>query len=482
MHIEYKPPGSTIPFLQSNKFVSLIIGPVGSTKTTSGLMKIAHEAKKMAPCRDGIRRSRCAVVRNTRQMLWDTTIPDFLKWYPDGEAGLLMKTESKFLLRFDDVECEVLFRGLDDANDVRRLLSLQLSFGVMDEFREIHPDIYEALASRLGRYPDKVLVPPREEWGLDYKGNPIGGCVRDDGSQAKQLWGMTNPPDLDSFWEQIITDPPNNVHITMQPSGVSDEADWIALLDSGYYENLMELHAHDQAWIDVYVHAKFGKSLAGEPVFPQFDHTFHVAKGPLTPIVSAAYPLIVGLDFGLTPACTVNQMDARGRFLTFAESSAIGMGIQRFCRENLKPLLMSKFPGFPVIVIGDPAGVVRSQTDERTAFDILKAEGFNAIPAKTNVIEARLAAVETQLSGQIDGGPRHLVDPSCKQLIHAYRTGYRYKKKTSGELEPKPDKNYASHIMDAHEYACLHVDAGFGSPLKQQGRREISQSRMRSWT
>jgi hypothetical protein len=75
-----------------------------------------------------------AVIRNTRQMLWDTTIPDFIKWYPDGEAGILEKTNSKFQLKFDDVECEVLFRGLDDANDVRRLLSLQLTFGVMDEF------------------------------------------------------------------------------------------------------------------------------------------------------------------------------------------------------------------------------------------------------------------------------------------------------------------------------------------------------------
>jgi hypothetical protein len=51
----------------------------------------------MAPCRDGIRRSRCVVVRNTRQMLWDTTIPDFLKWFPNGDAGILYKTDSKFL-------------------------------------------------------------------------------------------------------------------------------------------------------------------------------------------------------------------------------------------------------------------------------------------------------------------------------------------------------------------------------------------------
>ena len=76
-------------------------------------------------------------IRNTREQLRDTSIPDFLSWFPDGVAGSYSKTENTFRLRFDDVECEVLFRGLDDAKDVRRLLSLQVSFAVMDEFREI---------------------------------------------------------------------------------------------------------------------------------------------------------------------------------------------------------------------------------------------------------------------------------------------------------------------------------------------------------
>ena len=105
---------SIVPFLSSDKFANFIVGPVGSTKTTASLIKIGYEAKRIKASPDGIRRSRCAVIRNTRQMLWDTTIPDFLKWFPDGEAGLLEKTNSKFLLKFDDVECEILFRGLDD--------------------------------------------------------------------------------------------------------------------------------------------------------------------------------------------------------------------------------------------------------------------------------------------------------------------------------------------------------------------------------
>lgn len=480
--LTYNPPQSVVPFLVSDKFASFIVGPYASTKTTAGIMKIAYEAARVAKCSDGIRRSRYAVVRNTRQMLFDTTIPDFLKWFPDGEAGLFMKSEAKFILKFGDVESEILFRGLDDANDVRRLLSLQLTGGLMDEFREIHPDIYEALAGRTGRYPDKVLIPPRPEWGVDYKGNPIGGCVRDDGSPAKRVWGMSNPPDMDTFWEQLLTDPPGNVHVTMQPSGLSPDADWVHLLDSNYYENLVELHNGDQDWVDIYVHAKFGKSLAGRPVYRVFNPDFHVAKEPLKPLVSESHPLLIGIDFGLTPAATISQQDARGRLLTYDELTSDGMGILRFCKEMLKPLLANKYPGFPVVVIGDPAGVQRAQTDEKTAFDVLKSEGFRAMPAKTNSIAARIAAVEGLLTAQMDGQARHLIDPACKKLITGFRGGYRYKLKKTGETEDKPDKNFYSHIMDAHSYAALHVDTVIGSRVTQPAKRDIVTASMYAWT
>lgn len=438
----YNPPFSVVPFLTSTKFANFIVGPVGSTKTTAALIKLSYEAKKVKACPDGIRRSRAAVIRNTRQMLWDTTIPDFIKWYPDGEAGILERTNSKFVMKFDDVECEVLFRGLDDANDVRRLLSLQLTFGIMDEFREINPDIYNALTGRLGRYPDKTM-------------NGVGACD-DQGNQVHKVWGATNPPDMDTFWETLLNEPPQNMHVTIQPSGMSQEADWVQYLPDGYYENLCEGKSED--WIDVYVHGKFGKSLSGQPVFRAFDRDTHVAKQTLNHIKLQTHPLIIGMDFGLTPACSINQVDAQGRLLTFADLVSDGMGTLRFCREKLKPLLANRFPGMNVLIIGDPAGQQRAQTDERSVFDILKQEGFRVIPAKSNSVVARINAVDKMLTRVVDGKPAHLIDPCCTHLIAALRGGYRYKIKTNGETDDKPEKNSHSHIADAHQYACLHAD------------------------
>jgi len=475
MQLTYKPPNSVKEFLTSESFISLIVGPVGSTKTTAGIMKIAYHAKQMAPARDGIRRSRAIWIRNTREQLRDTSIPDFLKWYPDGVAGSYLKSEYKFTLKFDDVECEVLFRGLDDSNDVRRLLSLQASFAVLDEFREINKDIFEALQGRLGRYPDGMMVPHRPEWGVDEKGNPIQGCVTDTGKSNKHVWGMTNPPDMDTFWETFLSNPPSNAEVFFQPSGLSQEADWVHLLPSGYYEDLAE--GKSDEYVDVYIHAKFGKSLSGKPVFRGFNSDIHVAKGPLNYIKMSTHPLLIGHDFGLTPACTISQVDPQGRLLTYAELTSDGMGELRFIREKLKPLLAAKFPGMPVLVIGDPAGQQRAQTDERSVFDILKQEGFRVIPAKTNSIAARVNAVDSWLTRMVDGKPAMLIDPGCRTLVQALRGGYRYKIRTNGHADETPEKNSFSHLVDGFQYTCLHADHNATGHLWAPQAKEVQKVR-----
>ena len=458
--LTYSPPKSVEGFLQSEAFISLVVGPVGSTKTTAGIMKIAYHAAQMAPCRDGIRRSKAIWIRNTREQLRDTSIPDVLRWYPDGQAGVYEKSNYKFILRFDDVECEILFRGLDDSNDVRRLLSLQASFGILDEFREINPDVFNALQGRIGRYPSK----------LD---NGVG-CVCDDGRPNMHIWGMTNPPDMDTFWETYLSNPPDNAECFFQPSGLSQEADWVEFLPDGYYENLAQGKSED--WIDVYINAKFGKSLSGQPVFRAFDRDIHVAKKPLHYIKASTNPLIIGHDFGLTPACTISQIDMQGRFLTFADLVSDGMGELRFIREKLKPLLNNKFPGMPVIVIGDPAGQQRAQTDERSVFDILKQEGFRVIPASSNSVIARLNAVDKLLTRTVDGKPAMLIDPGCKNLINALRGGYRYKIKTNGDTDERPEKNSYSHIADSFQYACMHADGNLTGAVLTPKARIIEKS------
>lgn len=460
MNLTYTPPKSVKDFLQSEAFISLIVGPVGSTKTTAGIMKIAYHAAQMAKARDGIRKSRAIWVRNTREQLRDTSIPDVLRWFPDGQAGSYLKSEYKFMLRFDDVECEILFRGLDDSDDVRRLLSLQASFGILDEFREINPDIFNALQGRLGRYPSK----------LD---NNVG-CVTDDGKSNAHIWGMTNPPDMDTFWEEFLSDPPDNADVYFQPSGLSPEADWLEFLPDGYYDNLAQGKSED--WVDVYIHAKFGKSLSGQPVFRSFNRDTHVSKEPLKPM-STSNPLIIGVDAGLTPAAVITQVLWDGRVVVYDAMISEDMGALRFVRERLKPLIANKFPGYRSIIVIDPAAFQRAQTDERTVADIYKAEGFQVKPSKTNAITARIAAVDKYLTRTVDGKAGLLLCPEgAGPLIQSLAGRYRYKINTKGQREESPEKSHPwSDVADAFQYACLHADGGetFGSLLHGTERREV---------
>ena len=456
-------------FFYSEKFISLAVGPVGSTKTTAGIMKIVHHAAQMAPCKDGIKRSRCIWVRNTREQLRDTSIPDFLKWIPDGIMGSFLKTEYKFVIKVGEVECEVLFRGLDDANDVRRLLSLQASFIIFDEFREIHPDIYNAAQGRVGRYPDKMM-------------NGVG-CKTDDGRPNAHLWGMTNPPDMDTFWEDLLTEPPENVHVTIQPSGLAPEADWTQFLPDDYYDNLSQGKTED--WIDVYINAQFGRSLSGLPVFRSFDRTVHVSKSTIKPMFSDD-PLIVGVDAGLTPAAVVGQVAYDGRLIIYDAKISDGMGALRFVREVVKPLLVNKFPGRRAVVVIDPAAFQRVQTDERTVADIWRAEGFMVKPARTNAVAARITAVDNFLTRIVDGKYGVVFDPDdAVPLIQALAGKYRYKINTKGVRDEKPEKSHPwSDVVDAFQYLCLHADGGevFGSMTEVNDRREVVRVSSHGWT
>ena len=456
-------------FFYSEKFISLAVGPVGSTKTTAGIMKILHHSARMAPCKDGIRRSGAIWVRNTREQLRDTSIPDFLKWIPDGVMGSFLKTEYKFILKVGDIECEVLFRGLDDANDVRRLLSLQASFFIFDEFREIHPDIYNAAQGRIGRYPDKMM-------------NGVG-CQTDDGEPNMHLWGMTNPPDMDTYWEDLLTDPPENVHVTLQPSGLSPEADWIKYLPDDYYDNLSQGKTED--WVDVYIHAQFGKSLSGQPVFRSFDRSVHVSKDELKPMFSDA-PLIIGVDAGLTPAAVIGNVAYDGRLVVYDALISDGMGALRFIRECLKPLLANKYAGRRAIVIIDPAAFQRVQTDERTVADIYKNEGFSIRPARTNAVAARISAVDKYLTRVVDGKYGFIACPvHAGNLIQALAGKYRYKINTKGVRDEKPEKSHPwSDIADAFQYLCLHADGGevFGAANFNKARKEVVKVSAGGWT
>lgn len=451
-------------FMQSNARFRLIDGPFGSGKSVGCMVDIVRRAKMQRPGKDGYRRSRWAVVRNTMPMLRDTTLKTWFQWFPDGSCGWWKETGKTFYLEFGDVRAEVLFRALDDAADVKNLLSLELTGAYLNEAREIVQDIVEGLRGRINRYPSVAM----------------GGCT------FAGIWADTNPPEEGSYWyaleEQL--DPktgeprPNDIKLFRQPPGMirvqpgeayevrmrngwllktNPAAENLANLAPGYYKDLCT-DASDE-FIKVYVLGMYGTTKAGKPVHPLFDREFHVSKEVLRP--NPHLLLVVAADFGHTPAMALKQQDAHGRVLTLDEIVTEGMGLERCINEKLKPMLRNKYTNFNVFVTGDPAGNTGAQTDEKSCVDIFKRCGFKRVKfAYSNNPIHRTNATDHYLSRRTEIGSGYLISPQCSYLIRGMGGGYHYKLLKNGIQSEEVDKNIFSHICEAGQYGDMYFLKG----------------------
>lgn len=445
--------------MMSDKRMRVLMGPVGSGKSVTSSFEIVRRAGMQEPNAQGIRKTRAAIVRETARQLQDTTIKTFLDWFPPGQCGEYMRTTKTYFFKVADVECEIMFRALDDADDVANLNSLELTFAWFNECRDIHPDIVDAMSKRIGRFPS----------------------AKDGGPTWFGMWGDTNPPTMDTWWyyQMEKLDPKDGVSfndngwdVFKQPSGRSQFAENIDNLPEGYYDT----QGRSEEYIRVYIDGEYGLSSAGTPVYKYFRPDYHMGGGTLRPIINGMRPIVIGMDLGLTPAAVIGQQDPRGRVLIYDEAVSFDMGIQRFVRTILKPLIYERFSGAPVLVVTDPAGIQRAQTDERSAVDIIKAEGLRVMPAKTNNVSARLASVDDFLMRQVDGDAAFLVDPRCTNLKAAMMGGYRFHAK-NGTIE----KNSHSHVAEALQYLMLHVASASEGALLSQ-KREVKRVAAAGWT
>lgn len=460
LQIDYTPPPTGKKFMLSDAKMRTLMGPVGSGKSVTCCFEVIRRASMQAPNQNNIRKTRWAIVRETARQLQDTTLKTFLDWFPDGVCGEYRRTIKTYYFKMGDVEAEIMFRALDDADDVANLNSLELTGAWFNECRDIHPEIVDAMSKRVGRYPSK----------------------KDGGPTWHGMWGDTNPPTMDTWWyyqmehlspKDGVTPNLNGWDVFKQPSGRSPNAENVENLPDGYYDT----QGRSDEYIRVFIDGEYGLSSAGMPVYKYFRPDYHMAKQTIKPIINGYRPIVVGMDLGLTPAAVIGQQDARGRALIMGECVSFDMGIQRFVRSMLKPYLFEHFGGAPVLIVVDPAGIQRAQTDERTAVDIIKAEGFRVMPAKTNQPSARIGAVDDYLMRQVDGDPAFLLDPRCTALKSAMMGGYRYKPKEEAVI----DKNRHSHVAEALQYLMLHISAGEGQMMNRQVR-PIKQVSASGWT
>lgn len=453
--LNYQASPTCSDFLRSRAKHKVLWGPVGGGKTSACVMHILMNAIEQEPNRDGIRRTRHLVVRNTVPMLKQTTIKSFLDWIPDGVFGRWLSSDKIYLMSFDDVEAEVQFMSLEDKDDIRKLLSLETTTAFFNEFREINQDVIEGLigTKRVGRYPSMKDGP-----GATYP------CILAD----------TNAPAMDTWHQQTMEGEIGDWALFKQPSGRSPEAENLEYLPKGYYDTDGLSEEYVKTMIDV----EYGTSREGLPVFrTAFIPGFHIAQQPLLHITSDAYPLLIGLDAGLTPAAIIGQQTPAGRVHIVAESYVEpkdSMGMERFLDTRLLPLLRGRFAGCTVQVIVDPAAKQRSQANEETVYEMVKKKRIRCVTAPTNKTELRVSSAELMFSRQVDGKAGLLIDASCTGLIGALKHGYKFAAKRSGEQEEQPAKTHPwSDIADAFMYFTSYLGGETLAAGRNERREEL---------
>jgi len=434
--LEYKPLPTLKKFHASTARIRCVVGPVGSSKTTAAIHEICYYLPSYIKEKFGITSTRWVVVRNTFGELLDTTQRTLYEWFPFGIPKVQKK---EYVLNYDGMQVEILFRGCDRPEDVKKFKSLEVTGYLIDESIEVKETIKKMLKNRIGRFPRK---------------SPVAAGIE-----------VTNPPDVehptytDFKWVThvpgpISEKPPLENHIGFwQPPRENEEN-----LRDGYYDDLIKDYANYQDWIERYVDGKPGITVQGKLVYNNFTRDFHVSRKHLK---WDGGPLFVGWDnTGNCPAAVIVQMPIPNQVQILREYHTDRMGIVDFT-SYVVASRNRDFPKATFADFGDPAGEAEYPKKEggfTSNAQLMRDEcGVEVEPSEQN-FTARIGAVDGQLGKIIGGKPGLLIDPSCVRIINGFMGGYCYKEiGTTGIYSREPIKNRFSHVQDALQYILIKM-------------------------
>jgi hypothetical protein len=452
--IEYfeKPQGPVLQeFSDCRERNSFIMGPLGSGKTVQTILKIFDIMCEQAPIpakdhkNHNVRPTRWIAARNTYSELFSTTIKDWLEIH--GDLGVFKqgsKEPPTHRLDFDledgtRVMAEIIFIAFDRPDHVKKARGIQATGIWLNEAKEIPKSVVDMLDLRHGRYPSK-----KEGITPTWHG----------------MVGDTNAPDDDHWYYKLAEEQkPEDWRFYRQPGGVykdgedwliNDKAENVNNLPKGYYQRGMQGKTND--WISVNLANEYGFVTDGKPVHPWYTDSVHCVDLPFTP--NKDQPIVLGFDFGRTPACAFMQRTSIGRWVIFDEFLSFDMGAIEFA-PALKRYIDENYQGYKFKGWGDPSGSNKNQANSDTPFKIIRAVGIPCSPTQSNDPLKRRAALESPMKELcMDGKPRLTVLPKAKMLRKGLQGGFCYRRlNVSGEkYTEEPDKNEYSHVVEACEY------------------------------
>lgn len=459
-------------------------------------MRGFRHAREAYPGRDGKRRTRFLVVRNTYPQLETSTIKDFndtfVDKFPKDYFGKWRgQTPWTFTFDFDDVLSEWIFMAFPDETAISQAKSLQLTGVIFHETRFLDRAVVGNLIERTGRFPPKETILRNFPDDVDPRGvEPQWyGAIGDTNMPPNQHWLTTMaglepipahiPIDERPKWEK-----PDDWEIYLQPPGLREKKDaggktvgyeanpraenltWLPGGSKYYLSKIKE----GRSYLDSQVLNKPAIDRAGQPVHPDYNDQVHYIGEEIP--VDVNRPLIGGIDLGNCFALELAQ-SAAGVWSFVDELFLKGISTEAAAIQ-LRELLATRYPEHwnvpaneqsphPGILLycGDDGTFSNSHHKELFShIQIMRKEGLMVhIAPGGNRMTTRCAAMDTALRRFPMGTPGVRISSRCPMLRTGLQSGFIWKQAKTADgtatLRGVVDKNDWSHPTEAAHYALL---------------------------
>lgn len=417
---EFNPNPVQKNFIQSRAKADLFSSRMGEGKSTALCWSALYHTRHNPG-------AAWAIIRDTFENLQGTTMKTFFSWFPPGIYGTYNGSRKEWTWAEGVAKGTVNFLGIDDQQDASKLMSREFAGFAIDEpapavgSAGVDEMVFDMALSRLRQ--------PGIQW-----------------YSAKLA--ENNPDEAHWTYRRFVRQPDENFRI-WQPQMPEN----ILHLPKSYYAELRKTFSHRPDLIRRFVDGEFGFQAVGKAVTPQWNDKLHLAIG-LAPV--PRIELILCWDFGLNPTCLITQMTPLGHWNVLEAYVGDGIGVEELISMMVLPALQTKYRGFPIRHIGDPAGAQREQSSSmRSAVRALK----KAIPGpwRSGPVrpEERIEPLRSLLSRNISGRGVLQVDREFAEPVwFALRGGWHHHVARTGVVSGVPTKDIHSHPGDALSYGA----------------------------
>lgn len=477
---KYVPGGPKLQaFHESERFIRLLAGPIGSGKTVgAGVFEPLFAGMTQYPDADGVRTAVVGILRDNYRNLYATTMKTWLSWIP-REFGHFIGSDDRPASH--DLEFPAAFLPMHGKAYEGREGLVRLRV----EWRALGTHTVEATCRGWelhGAGVDEADTTPME--AISFLAGRVKRGGRKETRRSRGVWATFNKPDTDHplydlCVDQAASHAENGVGFFDQPPGilpggppyiVNPDAENLKNLDDDYYQ--VAARGQPDWYVRRMIRNQWGASVAGEPVFGDVDLSRLFSPVELEP--EPGEHIFLGLDGGGTPAASIWGRQRNGRRFKYAEVVLTdpmdprgrrilhGVGAKRFTQALGDAL----FPRFSQCVIGmawgDPAAFYGPDREMGEFSDLeMVCHKLNIAiqPPASNALDVRHEAVRALLleNNPHDGLPNMMINPSCKWSRRGYGGDYRWEArdpKAPGK-RLRVQKTNSSHAMEADQYALL---------------------------